>query len=90
MKRKTKKTIIFELILIGFALSLVLLISMPEKEILGLVIKEDSLINVGNIEANVSEEVDGIITGQVVLEPEQSKEINVTENKTYYGRKNEE
>ena len=80
---------IFELILVGLALAFILLMIMPEKEILGLVIKEDSLVNVGNIEINVSEEVNGVITGQVVLEPEQSKEINVSGNKTYYGRKND-
>jgi len=78
-----KKTLIFESILIVLAISLALIVIIPEKEILGLAIKEDSIVNTGNIEVNISGGID------FVLEPEQAKEINITENKTYVGRKND-
>lgn len=90
MKRKTKRTMIFELILIIIAIAFVLLvIGLPKKEILGLTIKDSGLINTGDITAEVTEETDGKITGKIILVPEEEKKINITENKTYYGRKNE-
>ena len=85
-----KRTIIFEATLIVLALVLAaVLVRIPGKDVVGLAIKEDSLVNTGNVNVNVTEEHNGNVTGQIVLMPEEGKKINVTENKTYYGRKND-
>jgi len=87
---RIRKIVAIELILILVAIGIFFGVKKAgEKEILGLAIRDGSIVNTGNMILEISEEENGIITGKAVLEPEQKREINVTENKTYVGRKDE-
>lgn len=48
--------------------------------------KNSSLVNIGNVRINVSKGKEGIMVGHIILEPEESEEIQNKENEKYIGR----
>jgi len=46
--------------------------------------EESELVNIGNVKINVSKNKDGIMVGHIILEPEESKEID-DKNENYIG-----
>ncbi len=47
---------------------------------------ESKLVNIGNVKVNVTKNQKGVMVGHIVLEPNQSKEIQDKEDEKYTGR----